>query len=44
MISIIQNITFKRTQCQFQQDLQDDIAAVNKDDGLLVKADKTSTN
>ena len=42
MISIIQNITFKRTQCQFQRDLQDDIAAVNNDDRLFVKADKTT--
>ena len=42
MISIIQHITFKRTQCQFQWDLQDDIAAVNHDDHLFVKADKTT--
>ena len=42
MNSIIQNITFKRTQCQFQRDLQDDIAAVNNDDRLFVKADKTT--
>ena len=42
MITIIQNITFKRTQCQFQRDLQDDIAAVNNDDRLFVKADKTT--
>ena len=40
MISIKQNITFKRTQCQFQRDLQDDIAAVNNDDRLFVKAYK----
>ena len=42
MISIIQNITFKRTQCQFQRDLQDNIVAVNNDDHLFVKADKTT--
>ena len=42
MISIIQNISFKRTQCQFQRDLQDDIAAVNNKDRLFVKADKTT--
>ena len=42
VISIKQNITFKRTQCQFQRDLQDDIAAVNNDDRLFVKADKTT--
>ena len=42
MISIIQIITFKRAQSQFQQDLQGDIASVKKNnDRLFVKGDKT---
>ena len=42
MISIIQNITFKRAQSQFQQDLQGDMASVKNNDRLFVKADKTT--
>ena len=42
MISIIPNITFKRTQSQLQLDLQDHIAAVNNNDRLFVNADKTT--
>ena len=43
MINIIQNIEFKDTNCQFHQDLNNDIASVENDDRLFVKADK-STN
>ena len=43
MIRIIQNITFKDTQSQFQQGLNEDIASVISDKHLFVKADK-STN
>ena len=42
MISVIQNITFKRAQSQFQQDLQGDIVSVKNNDRLFVKADKTT--
>ena len=42
MIRIIQNITFKRTQSQFQQDLKKDIASVKNENCLFVKADKTT--
>ena len=43
MIHIIQNISFKGTQSQFQEGLEDDIASVKNDSRLFVKADK-STN
>ena len=42
-IRIIQKITFKDTQSQFQKGLKEDIASVISDKHLLVKADK-STN
>ena len=43
MIHIIQNISFKGTQSQFQEGLEEDIASVKNDSRLFVKADK-STN
>ena len=43
MIHIMQNIEFKDTNCQFQQDLNNNIVSVKNDDRLFVKADK-STN
>ena len=42
MIRIIQNIVFKKTHSQFQQELKGDIASVKNDDRLFVKADKTT--
>lgn len=42
MIRIIQNIAFKKTHSQFQQELKGDIASVKNDDRLFVKADKTT--
>ena len=42
MIRIIQNITFKETQSQFQQDLKNDVASVKNENRLFVKADKTT--
>ena len=42
MIRIIQNITFKETQSQFQQDLKNDIASAKNENRLFVKADKTT--
>ena len=42
MINIIQNIEYRKVECQFQQDLKDDIASVKSDNRLFVKADKTT--
>ena len=35
MINIIQNIEYRKVECQFQQDLTDDIASVKSDNRLL---------
>ena len=42
MINIIQNIEYRKVECQFQQDLKDDIASVKSDNRLFVKANKTT--
>ena len=42
MIRIIQNITYKKTQSQFQQDLKKDIASVKNENCLFVKVDNTT--
>ena len=40
MIHIIQNISFRGTQSQFQEVLEEEIASVKNDSRLFVKADK----
>ena len=41
MIHIIQNISFKDIQSQFQEGLEEDIASVKNDSHLFVKALRT---
>ena len=43
MTQIIQKVKFRKINCQFQNDLKNDITSVKSDNRLFVKADK-STN
>ena len=42
MLTLVQNIEFKNTNCDFQQQLSQDIRKIRKDKKMIIPADKTT--